>query len=281
MKYAYYLSCVNESMTKEIDQSINLWKNDLDIELVPLTEGTCCGGSNLEYVSPDHALAVNGRNIALAEKLGLDMVSACNTCLLGLRHAKHILDTQPEKKEMVNEALKEEGLEYKGTSEVKHLLWVINEDVGLEKLASLVKNPLTGVRVAPFYGCHILRPSELFGKDDPDQPSSLHDLIKTLGGTVVDFESQNKCCGFHTLIVAEKESVKIVGNVLTDAIDSTADFIVTPCPLCHTALDSYQDMGLKAANKTGKMPIIHLSQLVGMALGYTEKQLGVNKHAVR
>lgn len=281
MKYAYFLSCVNEATTKEVDKSINVWLDDLGIELVPLTDGTCCGGSALEFVSPDQTLAVNGRNMALAEKMGIDMVTSCNTCLLGLLHAKKELDKSEEKRKMVNEAIKDEGLEYTGNLKVKHLLWVINEDYGLEKLAQKVKNPLNDLKLAPFYGCHILRPSDLFGVDDPNNPKSLDMLIKTLGGNVVPYDSCNKCCGFHTLLVAEEESVALSGDAIKEAVDIGADYIVTPCPLCHMALDGYQNEAKRARNVSGDMPVLHLSQLIGLALGYSKAELGINKHMVR
>jgi succinate dehydrogenase / fumarate reductase cytochrome b subunit len=281
MKYAYYISCINESLSKEADKSMEIIREDLGIDLIPLEQGTCCGGSNLDFTSPDQFLAINGRNIALAEKLGLDMITSCNTCLLGLRHAKHILDTNPEKKAMVNEILKEEGLEYTGKSEVKHLLWILVDDYGLDKLAAKVKNPLTDLKFAPFYGCHILRPSNVVGGyDDPYKPHTLEDLVKALGGKNVDFESKTKCCGFHTLIVAEKESVKLSGNILEEAIEAGADFIVTPCPLCHMALDAYQKDALYEVNKSGKMRILHLQQIIGLALGYSEKELGIDRHVI-
>ncbi len=281
MKYAYFLSCINEATTKEVDRSINVWLKDLDIELEPMTNGTCCGGSAMEFVNPDQTLAVNGRNIALAEKMGLDMVTSCNTCLLGLLHAKKILDTNEEKRKMVNEAIKDEGLEYTGKIKVKHLLWVINEDYGLDKLSAKVTNPLSDLKLAPFYGCHILRPSELFGFDDPNKPSSLDQLIKTLGGNVVPYESCNKCCGFHTLLVAEKESVALSGNAIKEAVDVGADYIVTPCPLCHMALDGYQREAKQASNVKDNIPILHLSQMIGLALGYSKSELGIDKHMVR
>lgn len=281
MKYAYFISCVNEGMSPEADEAIDKWSKDLGIEFEKLHEGTCCGGSNVDFVSPDHFLAINGRNIALAEKMGLDLVTSCNTCLLGLREAKLKLDADENKRKKINELLAEEGLEYTGKSEVKHLLWVLNEDIGLEKLSSLVKNPLSDYKFAPFYGCHILRPSHVFGKDDPNAPSSLDELIKALGGKVVPYESNNKCCGFHTLLVAEKESLKLSGAALSEAIDEKADYIVTPCPLCHTALDGYQSPALKEVGSKGKVPVLHLQQMIGMALGYSPKEMGVQKHMVR
>jgi len=280
MKYAYYISCINESMTKELDQSLYLWNSTLGIELVKLTEGTCCGGSNMDFVHPNMHLVNNARNIALAEQMGLDLVTSCNTCLLGILHVKHQIDSDPKKKEMVNHYLAKQGLEYKGTSAVKHLLWVINEDYGLEKLKTKVTNPLTGVKIASFYGCHILRPSDVLGHDDPNDPRSLDMLVEALGGETVAYASNNKCCGFHTLLVAPEESVKVGGKAVAEAIDKQADFIVTPCPLCHMSLDSYQQDGLAANGASGSMPILHLSQMVGLALGHSKEALGINKHMV-
>lgn len=280
LKYAYYVSCINESMTKELEKSLRMWNDKLGIELIRIEESTCCGGSNAEFVDPGMTLISNARNIAHAEKMGLDMVTSCNTCTLGLRHAKHRLDTDPKAKAFVNKYLAKEGLEYKGTSEVTHILWVLNEDYGLEKLKAQVTNPLTGMKFAPFYGCHILRPSELFGKDDPNNPSSLDMLIEALGGETVEYKSKNKCCGFHTLLVAEEESLNIGANAVQDGIDSGADYIVTPCPLCHTSLDAYQPMSMKNRGDDRSIPVLHLPQLVGLALGFSEKELGIDKHVV-
>ncbi|WP_294345786.1 CoB--CoM heterodisulfide reductase iron-sulfur subunit B family protein [Prosthecochloris sp.] len=279
-RYAYYLSCINESMTKELDKSIDLWQKDLDIDFVKLHESTCCGGSNLDYVSPKHFALVNGRNIALAEKLGLDLVTSCNTCLLTIRSAKQKLDESEALRDEVNGILKKEGLEYKGTSEVRHLLWVLNEDIGLDTINKKVKVPLTNYKIAPFYGCHILRPSSILGKDNPLEPSSLDKLIEALGGKVVPYEHKNKCCGFHTLLVAEEESLSLAAEALGEAIESQADFIVTPCPLCHTVLDSYQGKALKRSNIKRSIPVFHLSEMVGLALGYTSRQLGIKRHIV-
>jgi len=279
-RYAYYLSCINESMTKEVDRSIDLWQKDLGLEFVKLHESTCCGGSNLDYVSPKHFALVNGRNIALAEKLGLDLVVSCNTCLMTIRTAKKKLDESPELKQEVNELLKKEGLEYRGTSNVRHLLWVLAEDIGFEAIRQKVKVPLKNYRIAPFYGCHILRPSTVLGKDDPLEPSTLDLMIEALGGTTLPYEHKNRCCGFHTLLVAEEESLNVAAEALEEAIEIKADFIVTPCPLCHTVLDGYQAKALKHANVHSSIPVFHLSEMVGLALGYTEKQLGIKRHIV-
>lgn len=279
-RYAYYLSCINESMTKEVDRSLELWQNDLDIEFVRMHESTCCGGSNLEYVSPKHFALVNARNIAVAEKMGLDLVTSCNTCLLTLRSAKKKLDESSSLRDEVNELLKKEDLVYRGTSEVRHLLWILIEDVGLDTIRKKVKVPLKNSRIAPFYGCHILRPSTILGKDNPLEPSSLDQLIEALGGKTIPYDHKNRCCGFHTLLVAEAESLNVAAEALEEAIESKADYIVTPCPLCHTVLDGYQAKALKQANIRKSIPVFHLSEMVGLALGYNERQLGIKRHIV-
>ena len=279
-RYAYYQSCINESMTKEVDRSIELWQHDLGIEMVKLHESTCCGGSNLDYVSPKHFALVNGRNIAAAEKMGLDLVVSCNTCLMTIRTAKKKLDESPELRAEVNELLKKEGLEYRGTSEVRHLLWVLIDDVGLDTIRRKVKAPLSRLKIAPFYGCHILRPSTVLGKDNPLEPTSLDLLLDALGGKTIPYEHKNRCCGFHTLLVAEAESLNVAAEALQEAMDGEADCIVTPCPLCHTVLDGYQSKALKQTKSHGSIPVFHLSEVVGLALGYSERQLGIRRHIV-
>ena len=278
--YAYYQSCINESMTKEVDRSIELWQHDLGIEMVKLHESTCCGGSNLDYVSPKHFALVNARNIAAAEKLGLDLVVSCNTCLMTIRSAKKKLDESEELRNEVNEILRNEGLEYRGTSDVRHLLWVLIDDVGLDTIREKVTVPLTKLRIAPFYGCHILRPSSVLGKDNPMEPTSLDQLLEALGGKTIHYEHKNRCCGFHTLLVAEEESLNVAAEALQEAMDEKADCIVTPCPLCHTVLDGYQAKALKKSGSHGSIPVYHLSEVVGLALGFTERQLGIRRHIV-
>lgn len=280
MKYAYFMSCINESMTQEVDRSICLISKDLGLEFIHLEKGTCCGGSNLDYVSSDHFLLVNGRNIALAEQMNLHLVTSCNTCLLSLRRAKKMLDDSSEKREFVNSILKHEGLRYTGASDVKHLLWVIAEDYGLDNLSKAIRKPLTDMRFAPFYGCHILRPSALLGRDNPTVPTLLDRLIEAVGGTAVEYASKNKCCGFHTLLVAEEQSLSILGNAVDDAVRAEADFIVTPCPLCHTALDAYQEKASSGFAHRKAIPVMHVSQIIGLALGYSSGELGIDRHMI-
>jgi succinate dehydrogenase / fumarate reductase cytochrome b subunit len=185
-----------------------------------------------------------------------------------------------ELKKEVNELLKREGLEYHGTTEVRHLLWVLTDDVGLDVISKKVKVPLNNYRIAPFYGCHILRPSSVLGHDNPRDPSSLDQLVEALGGKTIPYKHKNRCCGFHTLLVAEQESLNVAAEALQEAIEAKADFIVTPCPLCHTSLDGYQSKALKQAGIERSIPVYHISEMVGLALGYSAKELGIKRHIV-
>jgi succinate dehydrogenase / fumarate reductase cytochrome b subunit len=201
LRYALYTGCTARESTPELLKSTLAVAEKLGIELVLLDEASCCGASHLQDYDDFLSLVLNARNICYAEKLGLTMVTICNTCQLNTAMTKHRLDTNPELKAKVNVKLAEVGLEYKGTSEVTHFLYAIIQDYGLENLAKKVNVPLSQFNIAPFYGCHNIRPSELQnlsnGGENPYNPTSLDDLIIACGGNNVDYDAKNKCCGFH------------------------------------------------------------------------------------
>ncbi len=285
LTYALYTGCTARESTPELLKSTLAVAKKLDIELVLLDEASCCGASHLQDFDDFLSLVLNARNICYAEKRGLDMVTICNTCQLNTAMTKHRLDSDPALKAKVNEKLQEVGLEYKGTSNVRHFLYALIEDYGLENLRAKVVKPLSSLNIAPFYGCHNIRPSELhhhFNRtaENPYNPTSLDELIEALEGNSVDYAHKNKCCGFHVDLQAPKTSNMLTGNAIVDALDNNADVMVTPCPLCHLNLDVKQ----KAATKTiGRempypMPILHLPQLIGLALGCTPEELGLQHH---
>jgi len=206
------------------------------------------------------------------------MITICNTCQLNSAMTKHALDTDPELKARVNEKLAEVGLEYKGTSEVKHFLYTLIDEYGLDNIKEKVTTPLSKFNIAPFYGCHNIRPSELHGGDNPYNPTSLDNLIDALEGNPVNYSSKNKCCGFHVELQANHTSEVLAGNALVDAIDNNADMMVTPCPLCHLKMDTYQDSIGSVMGRDVELPILHMPQMVALALGCTEKEIGLNYH---
>ena len=285
LKYALYTGCTARESTPELLKSTMAIADKLGIELVLLDEASCCGASHLQDFDENLSLTLNARNICYAEKLGLTMVTICNTCQLNTAMTKDRLDTDSKMKDLINANLKEVGLEYKGTSEVKHFLYALQDDFGYENIAKLVTNPLSDINIASFYGCHNIRPSHLQNKSNGGEnsyrPVSLDNLVLALGGNAVDYESKNKCCGFHVELQNPVTANKLSATAMTDAIDNNADVMVTPCPLCHLRMD-VQQHGISAqAGREVNIPVLHLPQMVGMALGIDPKDLGLHHNVVQ
>jgi len=280
MKYAFFPGCTLEAAAKESMMATKKVAEALGIELVELDEWTCCGATHSQDVSEFTSLATNARNIALAERLGLPLLTVCNTCTLMLRKTKAQLDENEEIREKVNNILKEAGLEYKGKSEVTHFLWVLIKDYGLENLNSKVKRPLKDVKVANFYGCHLLRPNDIMGFENYLNPKSMELVAETLGAETILFDKRLDCCGFHAVFPAEEEVLKMSGQICLSAKKEGAECLVTPCPLCQMQLDMYQHDSQKKFKEDITMPVLHLSQLIGLALGLSPEELGLNRHVV-
>ena len=281
LRYAFYTGCSAKGVAPELYNSTKLVAEKLGMELIELEAATCCGAGAVQERDEFLALTVNARNIALAEELGLDLLTICNTCTVMLRETKFKLDNDPELKDAVNEVLREAGLEYKGTSEITHFLWEVIDGVGLDKIREMVVKPLSEFKIAPFYGCHIIRPPYLIGYEDPDNPKSIEMLIEALGGKPTDHEARLACCGFHSFWSAEENvTLKLTALDTEAAKEEKADFMVTPCPLCHTQLDAMQpEAESKIGVKIG-MPVLHLPQMIGLALGISPKELGLDKHVI-
>ena len=282
LKYALFTGCTAKQSTPELLSSTLAVADKLGIEITILEEASCCGASHLQDFDEFLAHVLNARNICYAEKLGLTMITICNTCQLNSAMTKHALDKDPELKARVNEKLAEVGLEYKGTSEIKHFLYALIHDFGLENIKEKVEVPLSQFNIAPFYGCHNIRPSELHeGSNNYENsyvPTSLDELISALEGKPVDYSHKNKCCGFHVELQANHTSEVLAGNAMVDAIDNNADLMVTPCPLCHLKMDTYQDSVGKVIGRDIELPVLHMPQMVALALGCSEKEIGLNFH---
>ncbi|MRI82991.1 MAG: heterodisulfide reductase subunit B [Nitratiruptor sp.] len=285
LKYALYTGCTARESTPELLKSTLAVAKKLGIELVLLDEASCCGASHLQDFDDFLSLVLNARNICYAEQLELPMVTICNTCQLNTAMTKERLDSDPALRARVNEALSEVGLTYKGSVSVRHFLYALIEDYGLDRLKEHVVRPLSQLNIAPFYGCHNIRPSQLHHKmnqthESPYVPTSLDQLIEALEGKSVDYDHKNKCCGFHVDLQAPRTSNILTGNAIIDAFDNDADLMVTPCPLCHLNLDVKQKAALKTINREAKLPILHLPQLIGLALGCTPEELGLQHNVV-
>ena len=283
MRYAFYPGCVARGACPELYAATIEVCRRLGIELdVNAMSGASCTGSGvLQEKNERLGDTLNARNFALAEASGLPLMTICSTCQGVMSQAKARLDQDAEYRAEINAELAEEGLEYSGAADPRHLLWILLEDVGLDRLREEVVRPLTGFRVAPFYGCYIVRPSAALGfEEHPDRQDSLEQVIEAVGAEVVDFPGKTLCCGFPILTINQTNSVKMVANHTLDAKGQGAMAMVTPCPLCHLNLDGYQPTAAAAARKPIDLPIIHLPQLLGLSMGIDPKAMRLNRHIV-
>ena len=281
LRYAFFPGCTLESAASELKCATQKTCEALGIELVEPKGWTCCGASQIQDVDDFLSVCINARNIALAEAAGFDKImTVCNTCTLMLRNTKYRLDNDANLRQKVNKALAEIGLEYKASAKITHYLWALIEDYGLDNLKAQVKRPLVNLSVANYYGCHILMPPKIMGFENPRNPHSMEDVASALGAKNVDFEQRLACCGFHSIYPAEREALISNGTSCIAAKKAGADAIVTPCPLCHMALDMWQHDSQKKFDANITMPILHLPQLVGLALGFSPQELEINKHIV-
>ena len=284
---AYYTGCLAALSAKELDTSTRALAPQLGLELVTLDAVTCCGAGDIHEAEPDYYLHLNARILAYAEATGSDtLMTICNVCTLNLRQANHILQGDAGVLARVNDNLRTVGAPaYSGGVEVRHLLWLIAEGEGYELLKQSAHKGLKGLKVAPFYGCQILRPSKLLGFEDPDRPWSLELIIEACGGEVVDYPAKVKCCGFPIIQAREETALGELVQPIQQAIEGGADAMVTPCPLCHLSLDAWQSKLNAARVEEGleelpPMPIFHLSQLIGVAAGVEESELKFKRHVV-
>lgn len=280
MTYAFYPGCVSRGGCPELYPAAVKVAEKLNLELCELTDVGCTGAGVL---SRDVSDPINARTFAKAEQQGLSTImTICSTCQGVMTQANHRLKNDSEYREQLNtKYLAEEGLEYKGTVEVKHLLWVLMEDYGVDKLKPQIVRPLTGLKVAPFYGCYLRRPSDLMApKGFAGRKTYLEDLISLVGAEVTDFGGKSKCCGFPILTANEDNSLQMASDHTSEAKSKGADCMVTPCPLCHLNLDGNQPNAEKKTKKQIGLPILHLPQLVGLALGFDEKEMELQRHIV-
>jgi succinate dehydrogenase / fumarate reductase cytochrome b subunit len=281
-RVAYYKGCLASLSAKELDISTKALAPKLGLDLVELESVTCCGAGDIHEAEPDYYLHLNARILAFAEATGAEtLMTICNVCTLNLRQANWQLRNDDALRARINTNLEAVGVPpYGGKVEVKHLLWLIAEGEGFELLKGVAHKGLKGLKIAPFYGCQILRPSKLLGFEDPDRPSSLERIIEACGGVPIDYPAKIKCCGFPIIQAREEVALAELIQPIEQAMEAGADAMVTPCPLCHLSLDAWQSKLEKATGRTLGMPILHLSQLIGVAAGFSDSELQFKRHVV-
>ncbi|HEY9849392.1 MAG TPA: CoB--CoM heterodisulfide reductase iron-sulfur subunit B family protein [Leptolyngbyaceae cyanobacterium] len=285
LKYAYFPGCVAQGACRELYQSTAVLTRALGIELIELKKASCCGSGTFKEESQLLEDTVNARNIALAEELNLPLLTHCSTCQGVLGHVderlKEAQQNDPAYLEQINGLLKKEGcLPYRGTGQVKHILWALVGDYGLAELEKRVTRKLSSLKCAAFYGCYLLRGQKSIPFDDPFKPESMENLFRAVGATPIYYRGRTQCCGWPISSYATTQSFQMAGRNIQEAIAAGADCMVTPCPLCHLNLDSRQPEVEKVIERKLGLPVLHLPQLVALALGIEPKQLGLDKHIV-
>jgi succinate dehydrogenase / fumarate reductase cytochrome b subunit len=285
MKLAYWPGCVSRGFTPELHGSVAKVAPLLDLELVELDRANCCGAGVIAEHNQELVDTLNARTFAMAQKVdgAAGMMNICSTCQGAQSECQERLDASGDYRKHINTHLRDENLRYEHDESWwnKNFLWLLVEEIGLDAVRERVVRPLEGIRIAPFYGCYVVRPTKRLGyADHPERDQYLEQLIATLGAEPVEYAGSHKCCGFPVITMNRTTSLRQAGRHLADAIDAGADCLVTPCPLCHLNLDMQQPAAAKFVERDLDVPVLHLPQLVGVALGLEPKELGMGKHVV-
>jgi len=274
MKYFYYPGCSLEGTAREYDLATRALMQAAGAELTDISDWTCCGATAAEPIGSLIALALPARNLALAENenSNQDVLVPCSACYLNLKKAEIAAASDPDVRDKINTVLQEDHLELKGNIKARHLLDVLSQDIGAETVAPLVKNNLSNLVIAPYYGCQALRPYTVF--DDPEKPQSMEPLIEATGASVYSWEMGGRCCGASHMTTKMEIGLELSAAILRAA--KGADAIVTVCPLCQINLEAHQAKMSKLYNENLNMTILYLPQLLGLALDIPKKDLGLN-----
>ncbi|AMK10933.1 CoB--CoM heterodisulfide reductase iron-sulfur subunit B family protein [Pseudodesulfovibrio indicus] len=269
MRYAYYPGCSLTESAREFDVSTRLVMERLGCELVEIPDWTCCGASAAEPVSRLMNYALPARNLAIAEQDmdGMDVLAPCAACYLNLLKVGREAVGDRHLHGRINEVLAASGLVYRGKARVRHLLDVLKNDVGAKIVEQKVTDSLKGMKIAPYYGCQILRPYPVF--DDPGKPVSMEPFIEAMGGEVHRWDMGNRCCGASLMVGHPEVAIRSVAEILNAA--RGADAIATVCPLCQMNLEAYQAKAARAGGR--RVPVLYLTQLMGLAMGLDDKAM--------
>jgi heterodisulfide reductase subunit B len=278
MRFAYYPGCTIYGFAMEYHLSTLEIAKFLGIELVELPDWNCCGASSSPSLGQDLTFALQARNIALAEEMGLDILTICNECYNNLAQAVDVFKEDNVYRDKINGLIKESGLKVKGAIKIRHLVEVIINDIGLEEIERKVKKRLPGLKLAPYYGCLALRPREI-SIDAPEEPTMMNRILESLGIDLVPFDRfTSACCGSSILLTKEDVALKLSYNILHGAKEAGADAVITMCPLCHLNLDFKQKRMQKKFETELGIPIIYFTQILGIAFGIDPKKLGLDKN---
>jgi len=279
--YALFLGCTIPARQPNYELSARKSLSKLGIELVDLSNMTCCAPPPIESINLESSMSIAAYNICLAEEADLNLVTLCSGCFQSLAKANAMLKTDKHLKARINKILSHAGKEFEGNKEVKHYLQVLVDDIGIKRIKQSISKPLRNLKVAAFYGCHALRPSELLKLDDPESPHILEDLIEALRAKSVKYRNKLKCCGGLLRGVSDELALDLARDKLVNTSKAGADCIATLCPFCFVALDIGQVQLRSKLNETYDMPVLHYSELLALALGIDPKELALETHKIK
>jgi heterodisulfide reductase subunit B2 len=274
MKYAYYPGCSAHSTARDMHESCLAVAKNLGIEFDEIKGWTCCGATSAHQTDRLLAASLPVNNLVKAKNMGMDMVVNCAACYNRSKTANYEVSSSEEMRKKVAEIT---GLDYDGSVKVRHFVEVLLQDFGIEKLRHKFVRSLNGLKVACYYGCYLLRPAEVTGFDDPENPSKLETLVEAMGGENIEWPGKVECCGGGLTLTRTDVPVRLSGSIIEMAEASGASSITVACPMCQVSLDLRQKDIEKAQRKKYGMPIFYITQLIGLCLGIPEKELGLNR----
>jgi heterodisulfide reductase subunit B len=282
--YLFYPGCSMQKNAKSYLDSLIAIRPDLEIGLEEIEDWNCCGATEYWSVHQLKAHALVGRNLALAEQQANGsntVVAGCSACFLNLAKTANYMEEDALLRSQIDDALAAGGLHFTpGSLDIRHLLDIVYNDVGIEKIRSKVVRPLTGLRIAPYYGCMIVRPDRDNRYGNPEYPTALDKLMEALGATVIDFPQKTHCCGGHMTQISPDVAYELLHRLISGADRYHADLMVTLCPMCQLNLDAYQGEMNTFMNTDYHMPVLYFTQLIGLAFGYNPEELGIGKEFV-
>lgn len=280
MKFAYYPGCSVSTSAVEYDMSTREVFKALGIELLELEDWSCCGASAVYNVDQLLASALSARNLAIADKSKMDIVTPCPACYFWLWKTRDSSKEDEKLMEKINRALGSTGLRYAGEAEIRHIIDILANDVSIEGMAKKVVKKLDGIKVAPYYGCIIVKPPRKKKLDSPEAPVLLDKILSATGAAVVNWNMKTACCGGPNILTNESAMLKLTHEILTTAKKANASCVATLCPQCNMALDTKQKDVEKAYNEKIDMPVLYFTQLIGLSFGIDPKKLGFDKNVV-
>jgi len=274
MRYAYYPGCSSHSTARDMHESAAAVTQKLGIELVEINGWSCCGATSAHQTDRVLAAALPSSNLLLAEDMGLDTIVTCAACYNRMKVANHEIKYSAEIRSLVADRV---GKEYDGSVAVRHIIEVLLEDLGLDKIKKALKKSLNGLKVACYYGCLLVRPNDVTGFDDAENPTSMDRLVSAIGGESLEWPYKVECCGGGLNLTRTDVAVRLSGKIVDMAVRAGAGCIAVACPMCQASLDLRQSDIKKQTGLKTDMPIIYLTQLLGLCLDIPRKELGLNR----